>query len=83
LCVFKQKSRDLDLFTLWLRAESSLLIASDVAIILKLQMLYAPFLKIAFLNSYLKQELYVGGPFEQLNGNESIEKCCFGFIGKL
>jgi hypothetical protein len=40
-------------------------------------------LKIAFLNSYLKQELYVGGPFEQLNGNESIEKCCFGFIGKL
>jgi hypothetical protein len=30
---------------------------------LKLQMLYAPFLKNAFLNSYLKQELYVGGPF--------------------
>jgi hypothetical protein len=51
------------LFTLWLSAESWFQIARDIAMFLKLQMLYAPFLKNAFLNSYLKQELYVGGPF--------------------
>jgi hypothetical protein len=56
VCVVKHKSRDLDLFTLWLSAESWFPIASDIAMFLKLQMLYAPFLKNAFLNSYWKQE---------------------------
>jgi hypothetical protein len=31
----------------------------------------------------LKQELYVGWPFLLTTEGKWIDKCCFGFIGKL